>query len=208
MIVSSSRRRLTTSETASRSGSVTTATTLVHASANQATTRAATPKRCPTGSCRRNRISTTASFIFGSSLQSQESADTGQAYIPRMRNECASSKTVGRYPNEGELMTKVQKTEAEWRAELNPEQYRVLREKGTEAPFTAEYDSGCGWPAFYAPADGEAIDEETDRTHGMVRTEVMCSNCGGHLGHLFPDGPAPTGIRYCVNSAALELEEE
>ena len=130
-------------------------------------------------------------------------------------------------------MTKVQKTEAEWRAELNPEQYRVLREKGTEAPFTGEndptfepgtyrcagcgaelfsseakYDSACGWPAFYAPADGEAIDEETDSSHGMVRTEVMCSNCGGHLGHLFPDGPAPTGIRYCINSAALELEEE
>ena len=130
-------------------------------------------------------------------------------------------------------MTKIQKTEQEWRSELTPEQYRVLREKGTEAPFSGEYDftfepgtylcagcgaelfesekkydSGCGWPAFYAPADGEAIDEETDASHGMVRTEVMCSNCGGHLGHLFPDGPAPTGIRYCINSAALELEEE
>ena len=130
-------------------------------------------------------------------------------------------------------MTKVQKTEAEWRAELDPEQYHVLREKGTEAPFSGEYDqvfepgtyrcaacraelfpsetkydSGCGWPAFYAPADADAIEEETDTSHGMVRTEVMCSNCGGHLGHLFPDGPAPTGIRYCINSAALQLEEE
>jgi len=130
-------------------------------------------------------------------------------------------------------MTKVQKTEAEWRAELAPEQYHVLREKGTEAPFSGEYDhvfepgtyrcagcgtelfrsetkydSGCGWPAFYAPADPETIDEETDTSHGMVRTEVMCSNCGGHLGHVFPDGPAPTGIRYCINSAALQLEEE
>ena len=130
-------------------------------------------------------------------------------------------------------MTKVQKTEAEWRAELSPEQYRVLREKGTEAPFSGEYDhlfepgtyrcagcgaelfrseakydSGCGWPAFSTPASGEAIDEESDATFGMVRTEVMCSNCGGHLGHVFPDGPRPTGLRYCINSAALNLEEE
>jgi len=130
-------------------------------------------------------------------------------------------------------MTKVQKSEAEWRVELDSEQYRVLREKGTEAPFSGEYDhvfepgtyrcagcgaelfrsetkydSGCGWPSFYAPADAEAIDEEADTSHGMVRTEIMCSNCGGHLGHVFPDGPAPTGIRYCVNSAALRLEEE
>jgi peptide-methionine (R)-S-oxide reductase len=130
-------------------------------------------------------------------------------------------------------MTKIQKTEAEWRAELSPEAYRVLREKGTEAPFTGEYDhtfeqgtyhcagcgaelfqseakydSGCGWPAFYAPSGEEAIDEERDTSHGMVRTEVLCSSCGGHLGHLFPDGPRPTGVRYCINSAALKLEEK
>src|SRR6266576_2971260 len=121
-------------------------------------------------------------------------------------------------------MSKIEKTDAEWRAELSPEEYRVLRQKGTEAPFSGEYDhtfepgtyhcagcgtelfrsetkydSGCGWPA---------VDEETDTTYGMVRTEVMCSNCGGHLGHVFPDGPAPTGTRYCINSAALKLEEE
>ena len=128
-------------------------------------------------------------------------------------------------------MAKVEKPEQEWRSELTPEQYRVLREKGTERPFSGEYDhvfedgryrcagcgaelfasdakydSGCGWPAFFAPADGSAIDEETDATYGMVRTEVVCANCGGHLGHVFPDGPRPSGLRYCVNSASLKFE--
>jgi peptide-methionine (R)-S-oxide reductase len=129
-------------------------------------------------------------------------------------------------------LTKVVRTETEWQAQLDPEQYRILREKGTEAPFSGEYDqvfepgtyhcvgcgaelfasdakydSGCGWPAFYEPAAAEALEEETDTSYGMVRTEVMCASCGGHLGHVFPDGPHPTGLRYCINSAALKLEE-
>jgi peptide-methionine (R)-S-oxide reductase len=130
-------------------------------------------------------------------------------------------------------MDKVRKTEAEWRAELTAEQYDVLRRAATEAPFTGEYDhcfdegvyrcagcgaelfrsdtkydSGCGWPAFYAPAADEAVETELDVTHGMMRTEVRCARCDGHLGHVFPDGPHPTGVRYCINSAALELDEE
>ena len=129
-------------------------------------------------------------------------------------------------------MTKVQKTEEEWRQELTPEQFHVLRRRGTERPFTGEYDhtfddgvyscagcgaelfvsdtkydSGCGWPAFSAPASAAAVDEEIDTSHGMVRVEVTCSSCGGHLGHVFPDGPHPTGVRYCINSAALKLED-
>lgn len=126
---------------------------------------------------------------------------------------------------------KVEKSDKEWRAELTPMQYAVLREKATERPFTGEYDhsfdpgtyvcagcgqplftsddkfdSGCGWPAFSAPAADSAIAEERDMTHGMVRTEVLCSKCQGHLGHVFDDGPGPSGLRYCINSAALKHE--
>jgi peptide-methionine (R)-S-oxide reductase len=129
------------------------------------------------------------------------------------------------------MTTKIQKTDEEWRQELTPEQYQVLREKGTERPFTGEYyqtktpgtylcaacgqelfssdtkyESGSGWPSFYAPAKSEAIEEDTDSSYGMRRTEIMCSRCGSHLGHVFPDGPRPTGMRYCVNSASLKLK--
>ena len=129
-------------------------------------------------------------------------------------------------------MTRIEKSEEEWRRELTDEQFRILRRKATEAPFTGEYDhtfengtyrcagcgaelfdsdakydSGCGWPAFTAPAAGDAVDEEVDVSHGMVRTEVLCASCGGHLGHVFPDGPGPAGLRYCINSAALKLDE-
>ena len=132
-----------------------------------------------------------------------------------------------------ETPEKIVRTEAEWRAQLTHAQYRILREKATERPFTgaltenretgnyhcagcgtllflsgAKFDSGCGWPSFMLPADSKAVEEHEDNTFGMRRVEVTCARCGGHLGHVFPDGPAPTGLRYCINSASLTFTRQ
>jgi peptide-methionine (R)-S-oxide reductase len=131
------------------------------------------------------------------------------------------------------MADKITKTDAEWRDLLTPEQYHVTREHGTERPFTGEYndskapgtfecsccaaplfasdhkfDSGSGWPSYWQPINAEAITEITDNSLGMARTEVLCATCDAHLGHVFPDGPQPTGLRYCINSLSLNLDEK
>lgn len=128
-------------------------------------------------------------------------------------------------------MDKVEKTDDEWRAELTPEEYHVMRQAGTERPFTgalndekrigtfsckgcglelfrsdAKFESGCGWPSFFEPLEGAHLVERRDTTHGMIRTEVLCRRCDAHLGHVFTDGPPPTGLRYCINSVCLSFD--
>lgn len=131
------------------------------------------------------------------------------------------------------MTRKIEKTDAEWRAQLSPEEYQVARQKGTERAFTGrywdcheqgkyvcvccgadlfssehKYDSGCGWPSFHSAATPENVEEAEDRSHFMLRTEVLCRDCGAHLGHVFEDGPAPTGLRYCINSVSVKLKQD
>ena len=162
-------------------------------------------------------------------IANQSSGKIAGSKIKSVVSDSTKSKSQMNKNNEGEKMEdKVVKTEEEWKKELTPEQYHVLREKGTERPFTGKYDhyfekgvykcaacgnvlfssdnkydSGCGWPAYWTPLAGDRIVLKKDTSFGMVGTEVLCARCGSHLGHVFDDGPEPTGLRYCINSVSL-----
>jgi len=144
-----------------------------------------------------------------------------------------TNETMLNYKQPKSMQPKVVKTEEEWKAILSPEQYYILRQKGTERPYTGKlldnkakgvyccaacgfelftsdqkFDSHCGWPSFFDEMAGDRIKKQIDKTHGMTRVEILCANCDGHLGHVFEDGPEPTGLRYCVNSVSLEFKKK
>jgi peptide-methionine (R)-S-oxide reductase len=154
--------------------------------------------------------------------------------MPIRRTPAAYRQTaLNRLKYNGPMKDKIQKSDQQWKEVLTPEQYEVCRMKGTERPFTGEYyktkepgiykcaacgnelfdsntkyDSGTGWPSFFKPIDAENVETEEDTSYAMSRTEVVCSKCGAHLGHVFPDGPRPTGLRYCINSVSLKLDKK
>ena len=158
-------------------------------------------------------------------------AGCGSSNVTSTADVAAAATNASPVVSEQNMKDKFIKTEAEWKKELTPEQYRVLRQRGTERAFTGQYwnhhgkgayrcagcglelfssktkiDSGCGWPSFFAPLSSNAVATAEDNSHSMRRTEVLCPRCSGHLGHVFDDGPKPTGLRYCINSAALKFE--
>ena len=164
-----------------------------------------------------------ASSNAGPAMQ-REAAPAAVTAAPAFSTKDAEGKVV---------VQKLERSEEEWKQLLSDKQYRILREKGTERPFSGDFlhnkdagvykcagcglalfrsdgkfDSGCGWPSFFEPLEGAHITETVDTSHGMVRTEITCSRCGGHLGHVFTDGPAPTGLRYCVNSVSIDFDKD